>query len=447
MKLTRRRFLQMGAAGTGVAALNLSAFPALASNLASCDGGYKAIVGIDLAGGNDGYNMLVPTESSAYTQYQTLRDYLAIDKSSTIPLNSESNPTELAMHPAMEALEPYWKDGQLAAILNVGTLTEKVTASNYSDLTRPSHLFSHSHQSQMIQSHCTQQLSKEGFGALAAIVLGASEINAPMYDMGGLQIWTNCLQAQSNSVGSSLPKDMFNNDISRDLYQKLQNSQAYSSPFERHYTNLAQNALEDYDLYKGIFETNTGTSFPDTKIGEQLEAVFKMILNREQFQQPAQYFSCKIGGFDTHNNQAETQERLLGEVAQAMAAFQNALNVHGLSHHVTTFTHSDFGRTLIPNGTKGTDHGWASHSLIMGGDVIGKKFYGEYPDLSPQSPYLISRARVIPTLSTDQVHASLLAWLGLSNTAINTLFPALNPNSGSGITPATLPLFRSCLNQ
>ena len=121
-----------------------------------------------------------------------------------------------------------------------------------------------------------------------------------------------------------------------------------------------------------------------------------------------------------------------------------ALENNGLFEQVTTFTHSEFGRTLIPNGTDGADHGWASHELVLGGSVAGQAIVGEYPDLSETSPYLLSRGRVIPTVSSDQLHASLMVWLGLSETGINQLFPALDNTLTDSIQPQTLPLFKAC---
>ena len=84
MNLTRRRFLQAGSAGVGISALNLAAFPAFADSFNQCKNGYRAVVGIDLAGGNDGYNMLIPTAANANSQYRALRGNLALDETTCI---------------------------------------------------------------------------------------------------------------------------------------------------------------------------------------------------------------------------------------------------------------------------------------------------------------------------------------------------------------------------
>ncbi|WP_045397653.1 DUF1501 domain-containing protein [Vibrio hyugaensis] len=448
MNLTRRRFLQAGTAGVGISALNLAAFPAFANSFNQCQNGYRAIVGIDLAGGNDGYNMLIPTAATANAQYRALRGNLALDDSACIHLDAVNDAAKLALNPAMVALKPYWDNANLVPVVNLGPLTQRVNNIIYDETTRPAHLFSHSHQSTMVQSHATQSLSKEGFGAKTSTELGSMLRNlnelSPMFDIGGTQVWTNCIEAQSNSVGSQPPSDIFNDDRSRTLFDRLQSTGSYNNVFQSHYASVAVDSTNMYEQFSAILNAEITDVFPDTRIGKQLKAVFKLILHKDQFQHPAQYFSCKLGGFDTHSAQLNRQTGLLQDLAEAMAAFQLALQNHGLFDQVTTFTHSEFGRTLIPNGTDGTDHGWASHALVMGGGVAGQTVVGEYPDLSEQSPYLLSRGRVIPTISSDQLHASLMAWLGLTEEGINRLFPALDNTLTDSIQPQTLPLFKSC---
>ncbi|MGR5275775.1 DUF1501 domain-containing protein [Vibrio rotiferianus] len=448
MNLTRRRFLQASSAGVGISALNLTAFPAFADSFNQCQSGYRAVVGIDLAGGNDGYNMLIPTAANANSQYRALRGNLALDETSCIYLDAVNDAAKLALNPAMAALKPYWDSSNLVPVINLGPLTQRVNNMLYDESTRPAHLFSHSHQSTMVQSHATKSLSKEGFGAKTSAELGSMLRNlndlSPMFDIGGTQVWTNCIEAQSNSVGSKPPSDIFNDQRSRDLFYRLQSGGNDGNVFQSHYAGVAVDSTRMYEQFSAILNSEIADVFPETRIGQQLKAVFKLILHKDQFQHPAQYFSCKLGGFDTHSAQISRQTGLLQELAEAMAAFQLALENHSLFDQVTTFTHSEFGRTLIPNGTDGTDHGWASHALVMGGSVAGKAIVGEYPDLSDESPYLLSRGRVIPTISSDQLHASLMAWLGLSEIGINQLFPALDNTLTDSIKPQTLPIFKPC---
>ncbi|MFA0442112.1 twin-arginine translocation pathway signal protein [Vibrio sp. 10N.286.49.C2] len=447
MKVSRRHFLQTSAASMGVSALSLSSFGALASQGTQCSTDYKALVGIDLAGGNDGYNMLIPSAEDIYPQYHLLRGELALDYEECVALNAEGDTSQLKMHPSLSPLTEAWKAGRLLPIANVGPLVQNGT-SNSSEVL-PVHLFSHSHQSAMVQTHASTIMSKQGFGALTSNILGdeAHRIDgmSPLFDIGGTQIWTNAIVEQSNSVGVKPPHDLFNDPSGRDrqLFDALHTQENYNNVFERHYATLATESTDLYSEFADILEMETGHPFPETGIGQQLATVFKLIVNRDKFNHGLQYFSCKLGGFDTHSGQSEKQAALLFDLAEALDVFHQAMEAEGLDEHVTSFTHSEFGRTLIPNGTAGTDHGWGSHSFVMGGAVKGSRILGEYPDISEGSDLLLSRGRVIPTTSSDQVHATMMKWLGLRESGISLLFPALDPQAG-GVTPQTLDIFRDC---
>ncbi|MCK6263517.1 DUF1501 domain-containing protein [Vibrio sp. ZSDE26] len=446
MSISRRRFLQGTAAAAGVSVLNLTSMPAFAQLFGGCNStGYRAIVGIDFAGGNDGFNMVIP-QALGFDDYKRLRGGLAFEKGDGIKFSSEFH-----LHPAMAKLNELIKEKELLPVLNVGPMMAPAMEAVTNEKVMPGHLFSHNHQSTMVQSSARLKLAKNGFGALGEQTFeGVSrgfDNYSSLFDIGGGQVWTNSLGMQSNSVGSSAPGDIFlktdnPEEIRRDraLFNAIQKPEYYQHKFEKHYAKIAEGAQETHERMSGIFATDTHGEFPDTHIGRQLQAVLQLIVNNDgNFGHQRQYFSCKLGGFDTHSNQLATHERLLGEYAEAIAAFHQALRLHNLADSVTSFTHSEFGRTLIPNGTGGTDHGWGSHSFVIGGAVDGSKTIGTYPILDEGSTLLLSRGRVVPTTSTDQVHASLLVWLGMDPNEIDNIFPALVEG---GFEEKTLDLFK-----
>jgi len=107
-----------------------------------------------------------------------------------------------------------------------------------------------------------------------------------------------------------------------------------------------------------------------------------------------------------------------------MSFFQSALDDIGQSNNVTTFTASDFGRSLSSNGD-GTDHGWGNHLMVMGGAVNGGDIYGTLPRLAVDGPDSVSNGRVLPTQSAAQYAGTLLNWMGLDENQLNQTLPTL----------------------
>jgi len=137
-----------------------------------------------------------------------------------------------------------------------------------------------------------------------------------------------------------------------------------------------------------------------------------------------QVFFVGVGGFDTHDNQTANHGALMGRASQAIAYFDRLLGSVGAQAETTLFTASDFGRTLTSNGD-GTDHGWGSHHLVMGGSVRGGDLYGRYPIVGVGTPDDVGQGRLLPALSVDQYGATLARWFGLSESQIGDVFPNL----------------------
>jgi uncharacterized protein (DUF1501 family) len=133
-----------------------------------------------------------------------------------------------------------------------------------------------------------------------------------------------------------------------------------------------------------------------------------------------QVFFVTLGGFDTHDNLSSRHPALLAQLAEALKSFGDATSELGVADRVTTFTASDFGRTLTSNGD-GSDHGWGSHHVVMGGAVQGGRFYGELPDAGLLGPQDISQGRLLPTMAVDQLAGALAGWMGVSATDQRTL--------------------------
>jgi uncharacterized protein (DUF1501 family) len=168
------------------------------------------------------------------------------------------------------------------------------------------------------------------------------------------------------------------------------------------------------------------TVFPTTisGIGTQLQEVAKMIQVRAALGVTRQIFFVGFGNFDTHGGQLATQAKLLGELSPSLGAFYAALEELNLTNEVTTFTCSDFARTLQPNSGGGSDHAWGGHHVIFGGAVKGGKIYGTFPTLALGGPDDAStNGRWLPSTSSAQYAATLAQWFGLSPADLPYVLP------------------------
>jgi len=182
--------------------------------------------------------------------------------------------------------------------------------------------------------------------------------------------------------------------------------------------------------------------FPATLIGQQLLTVAQIMSIRSQLGIGRQVFFCQLGGFDTHGAQQGTQDPLLQQLSQAVAAFYTATQEVGTDSLTTTFTASEFGRTLQPNGDAGTDHAWGSHHFVIGtgansgGSLQGGKIWGNFPSLALGGPDdANTRGTLVPTTSVDQYAATMARWFGVTDpNAMAQIFPYVGnfPTSNVG---------------
>ncbi len=165
----------------------------------------------------------------------------------------------------------------------------------------------------------------------------------------------------------------------------------------------------------------------------QLQTVARIIKVRSALGLSRQIFYCELDGFDTHSSQLSIQSGLLQQLSQAVLAFYQATQELGVDQYVTTFTASEFGRSLAPNST-GTDHAWGSHHFVIGTGVKGGQFFGQFPVLTlGGEDDATGTGALIPTSSVDQYGATLAQWFGVASGSLPAIFPNIGNFSTSNL--------------
>jgi uncharacterized protein (DUF1501 family) len=488
--ITRRDFLRRAAcAAVGTAAmtsaisdLRLMNAAVAQSNIGPND--YKALVCIFLAGGNDSNNLIVPTIPSEYGNYNAIRlPMLALPSGALQTLDGYTDPAghTFGLHPACPELKTLFGEGKLAVLFNTGTLIYPITQAQYkSGGLKPPQLFSHADQVTQWQTSIPDQAPLTGWGGRCADLLNAVNPNAAIslsvslagantFEIGNQVSQYNVSTSGAISLaGVSGPRLAALTNILGLPYPNMQ-AKAYAD-VATHSINtgaLLNNAITNSapaNFWTNGFPTtvttpNGGSTFTSS-LSQQLKMVARLIEAGHRaagnptngFGMKRQIFFCQVGGYDLHSGQTNysvnnpnnvvlgAHANLLAELSQSLLTFQRAMEQLNLQNSVTAFTSSDFGRTFPSNGV-GSDHGWGSHHLIVGGagaanggSVVGGKTYGKFPTLAVNGPDDTSTGRWIPTTAIDQYFSTIATWFGVDSSNLATVFPNLGrfatPNLG-----------------
>jgi uncharacterized protein (DUF1501 family) len=164
------------------------------------------------------------------------------------------------------------------------------------------------------------------------------------------------------------------------------------------------------------------TQFSDTALSQRFRMIAQTIAVRETLGMRRQTFFVQAGGWDHHDEVILNQEAMLPVISAALSEFYSALEEIGVADRVTTFTASDFARTLSSNG-RGSDHAWGGNHMVLGGAVNGGDIYGDFPELYLGGPLDTNRGRLIPTMSVDELFAELALWFGVPAPDLDLVLP------------------------
>jgi len=437
---TRRRFLKLGGKTIAGAGLALGANPlqalAQATSGSATDSDYRALVCVYLKGGCDGFSLMVPTGAFEHQEYTASRGNLAVPRNSLIGLNGGAEP--LGLHPSAAALQPLYDQNKLAIIANIGNLLEPTTREQYLNklVSLPSQLFSHSDQSIQWQQLQGRGNGEEGWGARAASYLQSFQERDYLtsISLAGSNYWQSGTNQRPFSLTESGVLQYSGMDFSDDWQQPR--AQAFERVRDLPRDHMFAAAYADLQKRAANITTELGvtldgnaalfTDVPEeNSLASKLSMVAQLIAAQQTLGMRRQIFYVTMSGYDVHDNQGEDHPVLFEQLAEALSYFQGKMVELGQEPNVTTFTASDFGRSLLSNGD-GTDHGWGNHLMAMGGAVNGGQIYGNLPSLDVEGPDSVHRGRILPTLSATQYAATLLQWLGLTDAELDTVLPGLN---------------------
>ena len=456
-QLTRRAFLGRSAAlaGAGAAAplaLNLAAIGEAAAFGAT---DYKALVCVFMYGGNDHANTVVHYDAARHQRYSTIRGSLAVPRESlgSMVLNPAAalpDGMQFALHWAMPELAGLFNAGQAAVLLNVGPLIVPLTKQQFRsgnvDLhPAPPKLFSHNDQASVWQASNPEGATQGWGGMLGDLALannGGSLFTC--ISATGSGVFVSGAQSQRYQVTRNGAVKVYALDqgpwgatsLRATMHELMTEPRTHL--LEHEYNRVMARSLgAEGQVSAALAGVKLATPFVGgNPLAAELRVVARLIAARAALGVKRQVFFCSLGGFDHHDHLMENHPGLLGRVSNALASFQQSMVELGLSDQVTSFTASDFGRSLTSNGN-GTDHGWGGHQFVVGGAVRGRAFYGVPPAPSigetsaPDDQWHVGQGRLLPTTAVDQLAATLGRWFGAAPDELNQILPNLRNFGGS----------------
>ena len=423
----------------------------------SSSGGYKALVCIFLYGGNDHGNTLIPFDPDNYARYSAIRGGNGTEAGGGIALSRASLANTVlgtpddqtltdgityALAPTMGRMKSRFDQGVMAPLLNVGPLLAPTTREQYDNksVPLPPKLFSHNDQQATWQSSQPEG-APTGWGGRLGDLAQSGNTNAMFtgINVSGNAVFLsgqNAVPYQVSPGGATLMRPLrngraFNSSAAADALNTIIRSGS-GNVFAADYAHINDRSVQ-YGAFVNDALQNAGLSTDfgsGNGLANQLRTVASLIAARGSLGVTRQVFLVAMGGFDNHDGLIGQHEGLLAGLDFAMDAFYRATVELGVADQVTTFTASDFGRTLASNGD-GSDHGWGSHHFIMGGAVNGGRFYGRAPHVSVETADQVGRGRLLPDTSVDEYSATLAQWFGVSPSEL----PSISPNIGRFAAP------------
>jgi len=360
--------------------------------------GYKKLVIIQLAGGNDGLNTIIPYTNDIY--YKSRPD-LAISKGSVLKINDE-----IGFHKNLAPLKELYDQGHVTIINNVGYPNPNRSHFRSTDIWQSA-------------SGSNEYLNTGWLGRYIDAYGKAPYSGIELDDSLSL-----ILKGENiNGIATRNPK-IFNTNAQTPYFKKVLNYQTDAHLSEHNLGYLYKTMIEAKSSAKYIYEkTKTSKSkleYPNNPFAKQLKTTAEFINSHIE----SKVYYVSMGGFDTHANQEKKQAQLLKTYSETVAVFVDDLKKNDTFKDTLIVTFSEFGRRVKQNAGGGTDHGAANNVFIIGDDLNNKGFYNDMPNLTQ----LDKNGDIIHTVDFRSIYATILdKWLEVDDVKIlNKSFSKLN---------------------
>lgn len=384
------------------------------SELATADCGDRILVLVRLKGGNDGLNTLIPRGND---EYYNIRPTLAVQENNLWSLSDE-----FGMPTAMQSLQPFWEEGRMQVVHNVG-----YPEANYSHFRSSDIWASASDSDELDSTGWIGRLFEQEFQAFAS----APPVAPPALQIG---VQTNMVfrsMAGSTALSISNPQEFYQIALNGELYNAELAGSTPKVEELRFVRTVANSAFRYSESIRDAYNSAINQAdYPAANLGEEMAIIARLIKGGLG----SKVYMVTLDGFDTHASQLDTHPLLLQWVADSISALYEDLGASGHAENVLTMTFSEFGRTIFENGSYGTDHGTGAPMFVFG-EGIGSGFQGTPPDLINVDDY------GDPYFSTDfrEVYGTILQnWLcvdpDLTNTVLGQSFPPI-----PGLLPPSVP--------
>jgi len=410
---------------------------------------YKAIIHLNLFGGMDSMSMLAPAPicGALFEEYKAARGellYLSSDEIVTIDASGSDQPCDtFAVNKHLADLADIYSDGDAIFFSNIGHLNSPVTKKNFNEETT-TQLFSHyTMREESFKVDAFGQ--RDGTGILGRM----GDILGDYLEMGLIAIDRNSLNLigdhNFNRKIDVISRRGFDAFYSRDIVGA--SSSGASSTVKQFMIQLNSmtkdtsgiganlwsqtfvDALNDSQSYGSMLATVPSVAIPTSSmLGEQLAMVTKLIKLRDDRRVNRDIFALTIGGFDQHNSLKDGLKPSFVDINSKLKALRDELVAEGVWNDVTLVMTSEFGRSVTPNASGGTDHGWGGNYFMMGGQVNGGRILGSHPDTyDSRNLYYAGRGVWIPTTPNEAMWHGIAQWFGITtDTGLNYLLPNMD---------------------